>query len=123
MKQKNGQDPTKTVLTITVGFLIIYAITGWKWALPISIGVGIIGMFSTYLSEKIDFLWMKLSWLLSLIVPNIILSIIFFLFLFPIALLSRLFGEKDALNIKNKGVSTFKNRDKVFDKPSFEKPW
>ena len=66
---------------------------------------------------------MKLSWLLSLIVPNIILSIIFFLFLFPIALLSRMTKKEDQLRLKNIYQSTFKEVNKTFDKKSFENPW
>lgn len=66
---------------------------------------------------------MKLAGFLSLIIPNILLGIIFFLLLFPIALLSRLFGKNDSLNLKNKSGSTFKNVNKEFDKISFEKTW
>jgi hypothetical protein len=85
--------------------------------------VGLAGVFSTYLSRKIDFIWMKLSWLLSLIVPNILLTIIFYLLLFPIALLSRIFGQKDPLNLNNTKDSYFKNSDRQLDKASFEKLW
>jgi len=66
---------------------------------------------------------MKLAWVLSLIIPNILLSSIFFLFLFPIALLSRLFGKKDPLMLKNPEKSVFRNQEKKFDKSSFENPW
>ena len=75
------------------------------------------------LAEKIDFLWMKLAWVLSLIIPNILLSAIFYLFLFPIALLSRIFGNNDPLHLKNKGDSNYVDNEKEFDKASFEKPW
>jgi hypothetical protein len=88
-----------------------------------AIAVGLAGVFSNYLSTKIDFLWMKLTWFLSLIVPNVLLSIIFFLLLFPIALLARMFGKNDPLNLKNKNDSNFKNSNSQLDKDSFEKPW
>lgn len=113
------------MLTISVGFIVLYFITDWKWTIPAALLVGLAGIFSTYLSAKIDFLWMKLAWFLSLIIPNILLGVIFFLLLFPIALLSRFFNQanKDPLNLQNKAQSNFKSSNKNFDKESFEKPW
>lgn len=116
-------DPIKTVLTIAMGFLVLHLATGWRWPLMVSLVVGVLGMFSTYLSIKIDFLWMKLAWVLSLIVPNILLSAVFFLFLFPIAVLSRIFGKKDPLFLRNPKESVYVSSDKVFDKAGFEKTW
>lgn len=121
--KRQKTDPAKTVLTISVGFIVLYLITKWDWTISVALVVGLMGVFSTYLSRMIDFLWMKLSWLLNLITSNILLSTIFFLFLFPIALLSRLFGKNDPLNLKNKAGSNFKNSNKQFDKISLEKPW
>lgn len=116
-------EPAKTVLTITVGFLVIFLITKLKWMLLVALVVGLIGILSTYLGKQIDFLWMKLTWVLGKIVPNILLSVIFYLFLFPVALLSRVFGKKNLLNLKNTQESLFKEKGKAFDKASFEKPW
>ena len=120
---KPKTDPTKTVLTISVGFVIIYLITKWHPAIIVSLVVGLTGILSSYLSKKIDWLWMKLSWILSLIVPNIVLAIVFYLFLFPVSVLSKLFGRKDPLILKNKSDSIFRNRTKEFERTSFEKPW
>jgi hypothetical protein len=115
--------PIRTVLTISVGFMILSLTTQWGWLIYISLAVGIVGIFSNYLSKKIEFLWTKLAWLLSLIIPNIMLSIIFYLILFPLSLVSRLFGEKDPLSLKNKSNSLFKRRKIPFTKDSFENPW
>ncbi len=122
MKIKKSQ-PVKTILTIMLGFMVVYWMTKLQWAFSLAFLVGAIGLLSNYLAEKIDFLWMKLTWLLSLIVPNILMSIVFFAFLFPIALLSRIFGKSDTLNLKNKNISLFKNTNKEFSKSSFERPW
>ena len=117
------KNPTITVLTISVGFIVLYLITKWDWTIPAALAIGLIGIFSTYLSRKIDYLWMKLAWLLSLITQNVLLCIVFFMLLFPIALLSRLFGKKDPLILKNTAESNFKNSNRQFDKVSLEKPW
>jgi ABC-type multidrug transport system fused ATPase/permease subunit len=116
-------EPVKTVLTISVGFIIVFLLTQWKWAIIVSLTVGIAGIISDYLSRMIDTIWMKLAKVLSYIVPNIILSLVFYLFLFPIATLSKLFGKKDTLRLKKTSESMFVVSNKNFDKNSFEKPW
>lgn len=121
--EKHKTNPAKTVLTISVGFIVVYLITKWNWAILAALIIALIGFFSIRLSKVIDFLWMKFTWLLSLIVLNVLLSAVFFLFLFPIAVLSRLFGNGDPLNLKNKAESVFIDSNKKFDKSSFEKPW
>ena len=116
-------DPIKTVLVITTGFLILYLVTDWQWTLTVSVVVGLSGIISKKLAEFINYIWMKLAWVLSLIIPNILMSAIFYLFLTPIALLSRVFGEPNQLNLKNTESSLFKVRNKEFSKSSFEKPF
>jgi hypothetical protein len=121
MKLKSN--PTKTVLTITVGFLVVYFIAKWQWALSVAGIIGLAGLFSDFLAEKIEWLWMKITWILSLIVPNILLSLLFFLFLFPIALLMRITSKKNFLQLKNRGNTTWIADTKVFDAKSMENPW
>ena len=121
--QSKLANPTKTVLVITVGFLVLYFILKNDIFLYIAIGVGVLGAISDYLAEKIDWVWMKLGSLLSLIVPNIIMTIIFYLILTPTAFLSRLFGKSDPMDLKNVQASLFKEKEAKFSKESFEKPW
>ena len=113
--------PFRTVLTITVGFLVVFIIIKQLWALYAALSVGLIGVFSTFLSQQIDFIWTKLSWLLSLIVPNIILTLIFYFFLFPISLLARIFRKNDPMSLKNNRTSLFIESKKTFEPTSFER--
>jgi hypothetical protein len=122
MKKPNS-NPVKTILTISLGLIVVYLITKKQWVLSVSFVVGLIGILSDFLSQKIDFVWMKISWLLSLIVPNIVLSLIFYLLLFPISLLAKLFGEKDTLRLKNNSKTNFIDFKGSFDKSSFERTW
>ncbi|MEX0291391.1 MAG: hypothetical protein AB3N14_19965 [Flavobacteriaceae bacterium] len=116
-------DPVKTILTITVGLLILYFITKLEVFVYASTAIGVLGLISSFVAKKITLIWGWLSWLLSLIVPNILLSFIFYFILFPIALLSRIFGNRDPLQLKDKEQSMFKRRDATFDSASFEKLW
>lgn len=113
---------TSTILVIAMGFLLLNLLSGYTWALKVSLLIGLIGIFSDALSKKIDWAWMKLSSLLSKIVPPILIGIIFFLVLYPLSLLSKLF-TKDPLMLSNKYDSYFVNVDKPFEKSSLEKLW
>lgn len=119
-----SSNPTKTVLVITVGFVVLFWISKQDVMLYIALGVGALGGISDFFAEKIDWLWTKLGWLLSLIVPNIIMTLVFFLVLTPTAFLSRLFGKSDPLDVKNAQSSLFKEKEnRSYSKESFEKPW
>ncbi|MBL7738930.1 MAG: hypothetical protein JNK14_06895 [Chitinophagaceae bacterium] len=111
-----------TILVISMGFLIMYLLFGWKWAVYVSLAVGITGAASAYLSKKIEWAWMKLAQLLGYIMPNVLLTLVFFLFLFPLALISRLF-HKDPLMLSRKYNSYFTDVNRKMDKSSFEKTW
>lgn len=121
--KKSKSVPIKSVLAITVGLFILYLIKEWNWAMYISLSVGILGLFFPFIATQIDLLWMKLAKLLGFIVPNILLSIIFYFFLTPLAFLSKIFGKKNPLSLNNKTDTLFKEYNKKFDKASFEKPW
>jgi hypothetical protein len=113
----------KTVLTISVGFGIVFLLTDLSWSLYTSVIVGVIGLISNKLAQTIDFLWMKLAKVLSLIIPNILLTAIFYLFLYPISILSKIFVSKDTLQLKNKKDSVWVDKTHQIEKVSFEKMW
>lgn len=121
--KKQTTTPVSTVLVITVGFLVVYLVSGWKWAVYTALIVGIAGVLSDSLAKLIDAGWTKLSWLLGLIVPNILLSAVFYLFLTPIAWIAKAVQKTDPLHLRNKTASVFKDSNKSYRKESFEKPW
>ena len=113
----------RTVLTITAGFLVIFLITKAAWTLAVAAGAAVLGALFPALADLISRGWDLLARALGLVVPNILLGLIFYLVLFPLALLSRLFGQKDSLRLKRSSGSMFKTREKPFTKASFEQPW
>lgn len=111
-----------TILIISMGFLAMHLVFHWYWPAIAALIIGVAGVASSRLSRKIEWVWMKLAQLLSYIIPNILLSIVFFLFLFPLSLLSKLF-TKDPLMLSNKYDSYFVDINKEMNKKSFEKMW
>ncbi len=111
-----------TILIISMGFLILFFIAGCKWAGYTSLIVGVTGILSDFLSKKIEWAWMKLAKLLSFIVPNILLTVVFLFILFPISLLSKIFS-KDPLMLAGKYKSYFIDVNREMSKKNFEEIW
>jgi hypothetical protein len=84
--------------------------------------LGIACILFKAIAYYIHVMWMSVAQLMGLIVPNILLIIIFYLFLFPFAVLSRMIAKKDPLILKNTSGSTFFKYDKIFTKESLINP-
>ncbi len=111
-----------TVLVICTGFLILYLLFAWQWALIVSLVVGLAAIISGTLSRLIEKGWMGLAKILSYIIPSILLGIVFYLILFPISLISKIF-TKDPLMLSPKYNSYFVTVSKESDKENLEKIW
>ena len=116
-------DPVKTCLTIAMGFLIIYMLGKFEWALWTALLSGLSGMFSKPLAFQIEKFWMLLARVLSYIVPNIIMGLVFFCILLPVSLLSRLFRKQDTLKLLNTATTVYTESNKKYDKAHFENMW
>jgi hypothetical protein len=111
-----------TILVISMGFLILHLTFSWQWAVFVSLIVGMIGILSPFLSRNIEWVWMGLAQLLGYIIPNILLTIVYFLFLFPISIFFRLVN-KDPLMLSKEYDSYFIDINKEIEKKDFEKMW
>ncbi|MAR62391.1 MAG: hypothetical protein CMC45_00735 [Flavobacteriaceae bacterium] len=119
---KFKSNPSKTILVIITGLMVIYFFTKMYVLLQIVLLLGVIGVFSRFLSVKIENLWFRIAYVLSLIIPNILLGVIFYLFLFPISLLSKIWN-KDLLHLRNNSDTIYKEVKKSFNKESFKNTW
>ncbi|GGC50173.1 hypothetical protein GCM10011386_47990 [Parapedobacter defluvii] len=120
---KLKDNPIATVLIVTLLLLIVYLITNSAIAIFFALTVGISGLLFNSVTEAIDRLWTKLAGILGLIIPNILLMLVFYLFLTPLAMLARAFGKKNQLNLRNMNASLFQEQKEIFDKAFFERPW
>src|SRR6185437_6662080 len=100
---KNYQSK-ETVLVITVGFLVLFFVFKHRVFLYCALGIGLAGVFSFYLSEKIHWVWNKLSFLL-------------------VAVIRRL-GKRGGLRrFDGKATTNFSRREHVFEKKDLENTW
>ncbi len=113
----------ESILAITTGLLALGLIFKIKILFTIAVLTGISGLMIPPLAKAIAYVWIKFAELLGYLNSRILLSIIFYLFLFPIALVSRLFN-KDSLQLSpKKSGSYFTERNHEYSADDFEHPW
>jgi len=120
---KIKSNPSLTTLTIVFGLLFFNYFLDNEIIFYICLflsGIGVLSYRSSIIIEKI---WFKVAYILSQIIPNVLLLLIFFLILTPIALLSKLFNSQTNFNSNNNQKTTFITQNKTFDKSSFERAW
>lgn len=93
-----------------------------KYLLLSALILGLIGVFIPVLADKIHWLWMKLAHVMGWVMSKVILTLVFFVFLFPMALLMRAFGKTN-VKLKSDGNSYYKERNFLYDKDSLEHVW
>lgn len=113
----------KTILTIVVGFVVLSEFFHSKNLTILAILIGVLTLISSFIGAKIEWLWEKIGSLLGKIVPNLLLSIIFYFFLFPLSIIKLLTSKGNPLFLKNTEKSYFEKTDKVFSKSDLEKMW
>ncbi len=123
-----NQDRYKTILVIVVGFTAIGWIIRSRWGVEtyldkIALGLGLLSIFIPAAAKAIEWAWLKFAFALGWINSRILLSIVYFIFLLPIAWLSRLF-TKDPLRLKAKSAeSLYNTRDHVYKREDLENIW
>ncbi len=126
MSKIQSKNPTKSVLIIVVGFVIlslVYKSTQHGFLIAAGL-VGLFGALSDKMAYYIDWVWMKLAYILGLIIPKILLSLVFYLVLMPTAFLSKLFSKKERVFLKDNKKSFFiEHPVQEFTPEMFEKTW
>lgn len=112
----------ETCLVITTGFLLLYFIFQVKILLIVAFVIGLTGIFIRPLAIKIAWLWHKLGDMAGFFISKIVLSIVFFIILLPIALIYRLI-KRDTLMLRNKYSSYWINRNYKYAKKDMENVW
>ncbi|MBK78553.1 MAG: hypothetical protein CMC88_05660 [Flavobacteriaceae bacterium] len=120
---KIKSNPYLTSLTIVFGLLFFNIFFENKILFYITIVISGLSIFWLKFSILIERCWFKVAYLLSQIIPNILLTLIFFLLLTPLSILSKIFGSKTNFKSINNNNSVFKLIDKSFNKKSFERTW
>lgn len=112
----------ETSLVLTTGFLGLYFIVNKPVFLWMALAFGITGIFIPVIARYIAFGWFKLADGLNFVVSKIILGLVYFVILFPIAFLYKTVGN-DKLNLKKKGDTNWVLRNKNYQRTDIENIW
>ena len=118
-----NKEPYLTILTILFGLILMSEIFDNLFLKYLIITLSFLSILSKKIAYLVHLSWFKLAKLLSFILPNLILSFIYFIILFPLAFLSKFFSSNDPLYLKKDYSSTFIDKKKLFPKTSFKKMW
>lgn len=117
------QKSLETMLVLVVACVVFYWLTHNKYLLIAAMVLGGIGIFIPWLAGKIHWAWMKLAHVMGYVMSKVVLSIVFFIFMIPIAALSRLFTRNKSVQMKAGATTYFKERNFTYDKESLENVW
>lgn len=122
----NEAEKAKAQLVIVTGLVVLHFIfknLQYPYLLYAAAAVGIISIAIPVLGDLIVKGWYKIAEILGAINGRILLSIIFFVILFPIALLSRI-GKKNPLSLKKENQSSaFTERNHLYTAKDLDQVW
>jgi hypothetical protein len=124
----NRQKHLETILVLVLAFGVLYWFSHIKrpelakYLLLTALILGLIGVFIPYLADKIHIGWMKLAHVMGWVMSKVILTLVFFIFLVPMAFIVKAIG-KTGVRLKPGGNSYYKERNFLYDKESLENVW
>ena len=125
MRSITGIQERDTCLALTFLLLLLWAFVGKPLFVWLAMALLLLGMVWPGAMRPLAVVWFGLSHLLGKIVSTLLLSLVFFLVLLPVAGVRRLMG-KDALRLRQwrKGrESCFVVREHVYAKEDLEHPY
>jgi hypothetical protein len=112
----------ETSLVLTTGFLVVFLFTENVAFLYLSIFFGLVGIFVKPLAAIITKIWFWLADMLNLVFSKLVLGLLYYLILLPLALFYKAAGN-DKLRLKNDKHSKWVLRTQVFESSHFKKIW
>lgn len=119
---RNDPETAKTQLVIVVGLLVLAAIFENEDIAYASLAIGLVCLVIPSAGYWIVWGWYKLALILSKVMNPLVLGIVYFIFISPIAILFRLFGN-DPMRMKDNNGSMYEVREKTYTKEDLKNPW
>lgn len=117
-------NPLESILAIQTGLVFLSIWLGHKQLLLGALSVGLLSLISSGFAYYLSKFWLGLAKVLSMIIPNVVFSIFYFLFFTPFSLMKRLFSRKNDMDIKvPKGTSMLRGTPRKFSPEQFENSW
>ena len=112
----------KTLAVLCAGLLVVGILLKARWLLAFSLVLLVTGVLVPPAGRGIARAWLKLSEALGFVTSKILLTLVYYLLLFPLALLSGIFNA-DRLSLRRGGPALFQARNHPYEKKDLENPW
>jgi predicted membrane protein len=125
MKQPHDRKKElETLLVLAIATLVFHVVLHIELLIYVALGLLIIGLIFKRLASRITKVWLKLAHSLGTFNSKVLLTIVFYLVLTPIAIVYKLF-TKNPLRLKRDVSleSYYVSREHSFSKEDFEKMW
>jgi hypothetical protein len=126
LNQKSFQDKREKVLEtgliLVSGLMGVYLLKPNLYLLYTAFSLGVIFFLFPRIAFQIHRAWMGLGTGMGWIMSRLILGLLWFVIVTPIAAVYRMFGH-DPLQLKNKSNSLFKTENKKFEPGDLENTW
>jgi len=116
---------TESAIVLAIVLLLLAYFAEWPELYPVSVIILIITLLVPAFFYPLAFLWYGLAFVLGAVMSRVILSLVFFLIVFPVGIIRRIAG-RDELKLKlfkKSRESVFKTRDKEFKASDLEHPY
>ncbi len=112
----------RNILVLLVGLCTLHLIFSGMVFLILSISILALSALSSKMAAVIDKYWMLFGEKLGAVNASILLFLVYYLLLTPIALIAKVFG-RDLLRLKRPVGSNFNNGSHKFSKDDLDNPW
>lgn len=113
----------ETLAVLALVALVFHLWLGHAWLIYLATALLILALVPNPLATLITKGWLKFSELLGAVMSRVVMALIFFLFLTPLALFYRLFNRAAADHFLKKRDTYWRAAEEKFTKASFEKPY
>ena len=113
----------ETISILALAALVIHFVWEAKWLVWLAAGLLVLALKPNPLANLIAGLWLKLSEHIGNFMSKLILSLVFFLLLTPLAALYRLFNHEMTKSFFDRTSTTTFHAARVPGKEDFKNPW
>lgn len=122
MKPQSEAEKLKSILVIVTGFMALGFIFKAQAFYYTALIIGLVTLIVPASQTAILYIWNKMAHILGWINTRILLSLVFYIFLFPVSLISKLFN-KNMLGLKREQGSMYTERNHTYNASDLENPW
>lgn len=112
----------EAILVICLGLVVFYLILDIRILLLISVLLGLAGLFIPFIAKWVAKGWYGLSHVMGFVMSKVVLTIVYFVFLYPMALIARA-GNKLSIKLKKSPESYWTVRNYSYKKEDLENMW